>query len=191
LKKKDKKKTLLAEPITRKIFDGSLYIFAALSILSGLAVWNFKGPQAFERAIIDAYELFKFVIPRVGAAVLIAAFLQLLLPRDLIAKLIGDDAGIKSILIATVAGAITPGGPVTSFPIVIALYLSGANKGALVAYLSAWAMIGFQRILVWELPLMGEEFTITRVSASFLLPIICGVIALYLPIKINIPNQSK
>ena len=189
--KESNKKNPTSGPITRKIFDFSLLIFAALSILAGLAVWYLKGPQAFDRAMTDAWELFKFVMPRVGAAVLIAAFLQLLLPRELIAKLIGEDAGIKSVLIASVAGAITPGGPLTSFPILVALYVSGANKGALVAYLSAWAMIGFQRILVWELPLMGEEFTLTRVTASFLLPIICGSIALYLPLNLNISRQNK
>lgn len=177
-------------PITRKIFDGSLFIFALLALAAGLAVWFWKGPVAFDRAIDDAWALFQFIMPRVGAAVLIAAFLQLLIPREVVSRLIGDQAGIKSVFIATIAGALTPGGPLTSFPIVVALYVSGANRGALVAYISAWAMIGFQRILVWELPLMGEEFTAIRVGASVLLPIICGTVALYLPIKINLPEKN-
>ena len=180
----------LNSPITRKIFDGSLLVFALLALAAGLAVWFWKGPVAFDRAIDDAWALFQFIMPRVGAAVLIAAFLQLLIPREVVSRLIGDQAGIKSVVIATIAGALTPGGPLTSFPIVVALSVSGANKGALVAYISAWAMIGFQRILVWELPLMGEEFTAIRVGASVLLPIICGTVALYLPIKINLPEKN-
>ena len=176
--------------ITRKIFDGSLLVFALLALAAGLAVWFWKGPVAFDRAIDDAWALFQFIMPRVGAAVLIAAFLQLLIPREVVSRLIGDQGGIKSVVIATIAGALTPGGPLTSFPIVVALYVSGANRGALVAYISAWAMIGFQRILVWELPLMGEEFTAIRVGASVLLPIICGTVALYLPIKINLPEKN-
>ena len=180
----------LNTPITRKIFDGSFLVFALLALAAGLGVWFWKGPVAFDRAINDAWALFQFIMPRVGAAVLIAAFLQLLIPRKVVSSLIGDQAGIKSVVIATIAGALTPGGPLTSFPIVVALYVSGANKGALVAYISAWAMIGFQRILVWELPLMGEEFTAIRVGASVLLPVICGTVALYLPIKINLPEKN-
>ena len=180
----------LNTPITRKIFDGSFLVFALLALAAGLGVWFWKGPVAFDKAINDAWALFQFIMPRVGAAVLIAAFLQLLIPRKVVSSLIGDQAGIKSVVIATIAGALTPGGPLTSFPIVVALYVSGANKGALVAYISAWAMIGFQRILVWELPLMGEEFTAIRVGASVLLPVICGTVALYLPIKINLPEKN-
>ncbi|MEC8622285.1 MAG: permease, partial [Pseudomonadota bacterium] len=192
MSEKDEKlsKGSLNSPITRKIFDGSLLVFALLALAAGLAVWFWKGPVAFDRAVDDAWALFQFIMPRVGAAVLIAAFLQLLIPREVVSRLIGDQAGIKSVVIATIAGALTPGGPLTSFPVVVALYVSGANKGALVAYISAWAMIGFQRILVWELPLMGEEFTAIRVGASVLLPVICGTVALYLPIKINLPEKN-
>ena len=192
MSEKDEKlsKGSLNSPITRKIFDGSLLVFALLALAAGLAVWFWKGPVAFDRAIDDAWALFQFIMPRVGAAVLIAAFLQLLIPREVVSRLIGDQAGIKSVVIATIAGALTPGGPLTSFPVVVALYVSGANKGALVAYISAWAMIGFQRILVWELPLMGEEFTAIRVGASVLLPVICGTVALYLPVKINLPEKN-
>ncbi len=36
-------------------------------------------------------------------------------------------------------------------------------------------MIGMQRIIVWELPLLGPDVTFIRVSASLLLPIIAGI----------------
>ena len=75
----------------------------------------------------------------------------------------------------------------------IALYAAGANKGALVAYLSSWAIIGMQRIIVWELPLLGPDVTAVRVGASILLPVIAGTIALYLPIrlKVHAPPRVK
>jgi uncharacterized membrane protein YraQ (UPF0718 family) len=114
-----------------------------------------------------------------------------LVPREVISRLIGENAGIKSVLIATVAGSLTPGGPLTSFPIVIALYAAGANKGALVAYLSSWAIIGMQRIVVWELPLLGPDVTAIRVGASVLLPIIAGIIALYIPIRLKVPTPPE
>ena len=177
--------------VWRQSFDRSLLVFALLASASGGAVYWFNGEDAFRQALDEAWNLLLFILPRVGAAVLIAAFLQLLVPREVVSRLIGDKAGIGSVVIATIAGIFTPGGPLTSFPIVIALYSAGANKGALVAYLSAWAMVGLQRILVWELPLMGPEFTLVRVGASLILPVIAGTIALYLPIRLKLPDAPE
>ncbi|MBT5049687.1 MAG: hypothetical protein HOM58_14400 [Rhodospirillaceae bacterium] len=177
--------------VWRQSFDRSLLVFALLASASGFAVYWFNGEEAFRHTLDEAWDLLLFIIPRVGAAVLIAAFLQILVPREVVSRLIGEKAGIGSVLIATVAGIFTPGGPLTSFPIVIALYSAGANKGALVAYLSAWAMVGLQRTLVWELPLMGPEFTMIRVGSSLILPVIAGTIALYLPIRLKMPDTPE
>ena len=177
--------------IWRRAFDKSLFAFAVLACGSGVAVYWLNGADAFQKSIQESWHLFQFIFPRVGAAVLIAAFLQILVPREIVSRLIGEKAGISSIFIATIAGIFTPGGPLTSFPIVIALYVSGANKGALVAYLSAWAMVGAQRILVWELPLMGPDFTLIRVGSSLILPVLAGIIALYLPIRLKIPDPPE
>ena len=177
--------------LLQQSFGPSLIIFALLAIGSGLTVYHLKGPSSYERAIIDALELLTFIAPRVGAAVIIAAFLQILIPQVIISRLIGEKAGIKSVFIATVAGSLTPGGPLTSFPVVIALYASGAYKGALVAYITSWAMIGMQRIIVWELPLLGPDITFIRVSASILLPIIAGTLSLYMPIRLTLTNPQE
>jgi uncharacterized membrane protein YraQ (UPF0718 family) len=177
--------------IWRRSFDGTLLAFGLLAVAAGAAVWWMHGEEVLRRSLADSWDLLAFIMPRVGAAVLIAAFLQILVPREVISRLIGEQAGIGSIVIATIAGIFTPGGPLTSFPIVVALYASGANKGALVAYISSWAMIGAQRILVWEWPLMGTHFTLIHVGASLLLPIIAGTAALYLPIRIRIPDPPE
>ena len=175
----------------RRSFDGTLLVFALLAVAGGAAVWWLHGEDALRRSLGASWELMVFIMPRVGAAVLIAAFLQILVPREIVARLIGDKAGLRSVVIATLAGIFTPGGPLTSFPIVVALYASGANKGALVAYILAWAMLGAQRILVWEWPLMGTEFTLIHIGASIFLPILSGAIALHLPIRLKIPDPPE
>ncbi len=177
--------------IWRRSFDGTLLAFALISVAAGGAVYLLRGKAAFDHSIAESWHLLMFIMPRVGAAVLIAAFLQILVPREIVSRLIGEKAGLRSVVIATLAGILTPGGPLTSFPIVVALYASGANKGAMVAYILAWAMIGGQRILVWEWPLMGTHFTLIHVGASILLPILSGMIALYLPIRPKIPAPPE
>ncbi|MEE8534317.1 MAG: hypothetical protein V3S95_12320, partial [Alphaproteobacteria bacterium] len=76
-------------------------------------------------------------------------------------------------------------GPLTSFPIVVALYASGAARGTLVAYITAWAMLGVQRMLVWEIPFMGGEFALLRITCVAALPVLAGLMARYVPVTLK------
>jgi uncharacterized membrane protein YraQ (UPF0718 family) len=94
-------------------------------------------------------------------------------------------------ILASGAGMVTPGGPMTSFPVVSALHEAGTGRRALVAYLTSWSTQGFQRILMWELPLMGFEFAAFRFIVSLPLPIIAGVISHYVPIDTDPPRPDQ
>ncbi len=65
----------------------------------------------------------------------------------------------------------------TSFPIVRALREAGTGRGPLVAYVTSWSTLGFQRVLNWELPLLGPEFTALRAIVSAPLPVIAGLMS--------------
>jgi uncharacterized membrane protein YraQ (UPF0718 family) len=94
-----------------------------------------------------------------------------------IAPVLGAQSGWLGLILATALGAITPGGPFAAFPIVYALFLAGADVGAVIAFLTAWSIIGIQRIVTWELPLLGHEFVIIRVVTSLPLPVLVGALA--------------
>jgi uncharacterized membrane protein YraQ (UPF0718 family) len=83
--------------------------------------------------------------------------------------------------IASAAGTVTPGGPMTSFPLVTMLRDSGTGIGALVTYITAWTTTGLQRVFMWEVPLMGPEFAAIRFLASTPLGIIAGLLARLFP----------
>jgi uncharacterized membrane protein YraQ (UPF0718 family) len=99
-----------------------------------------------------------------------------LVPSSAIAGLVGEGSGFQGLLIATGVGALTPGGPFLQFPLVAALMRSGASEGNVAAYLTAWSLLGMQRVLVWELPVLGPTFASVRWSASLVLPIIVGLL---------------
>lgn len=61
----------------------------------------------------------------------------------------------------------------------------------MVAYITSWAILGIQRILVWDLPFMGAEITITRFMVSIPLPIIAGLIAQRLPFPLIIGDEQE
>jgi Predicted permease len=164
-----------------RAFGFSFWAFVVLAAATGAACYRQLGEDAFFSSLKSDADLLMDLMPRFAAAVLIAAFVQVLLPRDLIARYVGGNSGTKGLVIATAVGVATPGGPMTSFPVVRALRDAGTSQPPLVAYVTSWSTLGFQRVLNWELPLMGTEFCVVRILASLPLPIIAGLISRWFP----------
>ena len=156
--------------------DTSFLIFAGIAVIAG-ALCYAKGEDFFRTGVDASVSMTLDVLPRLVAAFLLAGFVEVLMPRDLIRKWIGDKSGLTGILIASLAGALTPGGPIASFPVIAALYKLGADFGPLVAYLTAWELIAVQRMVVWEIPFMGIRFVLFRLLVSLALPVLAGMIA--------------
>lgn len=107
---------------------------------------------------------------------LIAGLMQVLLPKDLIAKWLGDAAGIKGVLIGCVTGGLIPGSPYVVFPIVGGFYQSGASLGAIVGYLTAWALWSVTRLPV-EMALINPKVALLRYGITFIVPPLAGLLA--------------
>jgi len=152
-----------------------------LALASGGAVWYFKGADAVWDSTIAEFWLLLSFIPKIAVAMCVAALVTALVPRSLIAAWLGDKAGLKGISFATGVGAITPGGPMISFPLVAALSRAGSGRASLIAYLTSWEVLGFQRILIWELQFLGVELLTIRWLASVPLPFIAALLSIYLP----------
>lgn len=148
-----------------------------LTVASGLAVLVLKGQDAFFDAALANGPLLAHILPLVAASIAIVGMAQVLTPRDEVSRWLGQGSGAKGLLLATTMGALTFGGPMTSFPMVAILAVSGADIGAVVAYLTAWALLGVNRIVVWEIPALGSDFALVRMLASLPVPILAGLIA--------------
>lgn len=162
-------------------FDGSMKVLIALAVIAGLVLWHVQGIEAVVDSLKADTELLVSFMPKMAVAFVVAACVTALVPRSLIAKWIGDQAGMKGVAIATGVGAITPGGPMIAFPLVTALHKAGSGRAALIAYLTSWEVLGFQRILIWELQFLGVELLTIRWIASAGLPFIAAFISLLLP----------
>jgi len=154
--------------------DLAFLVFAAGS---GAACAWLGGLEAIERALGSAGWTLVTIVPLFAAGLLLSGFVQQLVPRDRVQHWLGAASGLRGLLIAVGIGVVTPGGPFTSFPLVVALAEAGADIGVLVAYLTSWSVLGLNRILVWEIPLMGWDFVVLRVAASLPLALIAGLAA--------------
>ncbi|MHC4606779.1 MAG: permease [Planctomycetota bacterium] len=121
--------------------------------------------------------LFLKILPNLVIGFTLAGFLMLLLPKNLVAQWIGPGSGTRGLMVGSLAGMLTPGGPFTHFPILAALLKQGAAIGPVAAYIAAWALLGVHRIIIWESPILGWKFTGIRVAACLVFPPIIGLLA--------------
>lgn len=172
--------------VLRDGFGRGFWGFFAVAVLTGLACYAVKGGDAFAEALWRDAQLLLGLLPRVVVALSIAAIIWFILPRDRVSGLVGQESGLRGLIIATLAGTVTPGGPSSAYALLAVLAVSGADRGALIAYITAWATLGLQRVLVWDVPFMGAEFAFLRLFVSLPLPIVAGLIARRLPFALHI-----
>ncbi|MEX0603548.1 MAG: hypothetical protein WD623_07605 [Marinobacter sp.] len=172
-------------------FGKSFWWFLAFAIVMGIVCHQLLGPEEFQAALREDLELVTGMLPRVIAALTVAGMVWVLLPRDQFSRLIGKESGFRGLVIATAAGVVTPGGPASAYPLLAVMGGAGADRGALVAYITSWAILGMQRILVWDLPFMGAEFSLMRFLICLPLPILAGLIARWLPLSLSLVEERQ
>jgi uncharacterized membrane protein YraQ (UPF0718 family) len=148
-------------------------VLAVLAVAFGIVAY-LKDPGLPLLGARNGLHMLWFVLPRLVPALILAGMLQVLVPQEVVARYLGRDAGFRSILIASAAGVLTPGGPMVTVPFLVALANSGAAMAPLVAYMTSWSLFGMQRIIAWEAPLMGWQFVVVRVIPSLAFPVLAG-----------------
>jgi uncharacterized membrane protein YraQ (UPF0718 family) len=116
------------------------------------------------------------LVPLLAVVFLLGGLVEVLLPRETVAAWLSDAAGLRGILVAWVAGALTPGGGPVGLPLAAALLRSGAGIGVVVTYVTSMSLLSFVRVPL-ELGIYGERLTLFRVVSCVLLPPIAGALA--------------
>lgn len=152
-----------------------LVLLVVAAALLGVAVVR-GGPPLALSGIERGIQLLVGVLPHLVIGFALAGLITVLLPRDALAPLVGHDSGYRGLAIATLAGAATPGGPFVQFPLVAAIAAAGAGPGPMAAYITAWSLLGWNRIVVYEVPLLGPSFAAARIVASLVIPFAVGIL---------------
>jgi uncharacterized membrane protein YraQ (UPF0718 family) len=153
-----------------------LWVLFAMTGIAAVIAYLIK-PSLVLEGLKDGGMFFWQVIPILIPAFIMGGLIAKMLPGDAISKWVGAHSGLRGMVIATLGGALTPGGPIVQFPIIALLYQKGMGVGPLTAYVSAWSLIQIQRFLFMELPLLGWQLAIVRIVASLVFPVIIGFVA--------------
>ncbi len=131
-------------------------------------------------ALAHTWREFVRLLPRLAVGIIGAGFIARMLPPDLVSSWIGEGSGLSGVAIATLAGAATPGGPVVGYSLGAAALKAGAGAPQVVAYVTGWSLYTFNRMIVWELPIMPAWFVRLRILVSLPLPFLAAALAAWL-----------
>jgi len=150
-------------------------IMALLAIIL-LFIGYSKGEGQHVTGLKSAFKITIEVLPLLICAFIVAGMVQVLLPRELISKWVGEGSGMRGILIGTLAGSLTPGGPFVSLPLAAGFLKAGAGLGTMVAFVTAWSLWAVSRLPL-EIGILGWKFTLIRFACVFFFPPIAGLLA--------------
>ncbi len=159
------------------MFDGALLMLVAVLLgLAALAWWR-GGTPLLREGLGSGAEMLLNSGLLVAVSFLAAGLAEALIPHEWMSRAMGVDSGLRGILLAAGAGALTPSGPFVAIPIAAAMGRSGAATGPLVAYLCGWGLLAVHRLVAWEIPILGAQLALTRWGVCLVLPVIAGVLA--------------
>jgi uncharacterized membrane protein YraQ (UPF0718 family) len=166
----------MSERRRRKPFDWSTAVIVVVAGISAAVVYLREGTERVYAIFGSDLLLFAEMLPKMLAGCLIGGFVTLLLPREMVARLVGAESGVLGLLIASATAAVLPGGPFTIYPVAAAFLAIGADAGTAIAFVTSWMLLGYNRALVWELPFFGSDFVIWRIVVSLPLPVLAGLL---------------
>ncbi len=154
----------------------SAVILWGIAGLLGILVAR-RDRMKFMEALRSAMLTLISILPRLCVAMILAGFVAKLIPSETIGHLIGYDTGWRGIALATLFGGSMPSGPMVAFPVVVVLRNAEAGLPQIVAFLTAWSVFAWHRVLTYEISILGWQFVSVRLMSSLVLPLIASAIA--------------
>jgi len=147
-------------------------VLAAASVFIGYR----RGEGQHLAGLRAALDTLVWILPLLVFSFVVAGMIQVLVPRELLSRWIGQESGFRGIMVGTLAGGLMPGGPYVSLPLAAGMLRAGASAGTMVAFLTGWSLIAAAR-LPMEVGIMGWRFALIRLASTFFFPPIAGLVA--------------
>lgn len=158
------------------MLDSAIVLWGLAGSLGAFLAW--RHPSRLGEAVRVAMLNIAAITPRLCVAVILAGFIGKLIPADAIGSMIGYDSGWSGLALGCLFGGMMPSGPMIAFPIVVVLRSADAGAPQIVAFLTAWSVFAWHRVLTYELTMVGWQFTAVRLVSSLILPFVAGALVL-------------
>jgi uncharacterized membrane protein YraQ (UPF0718 family) len=150
-------------------------LLMALAAILFVYAWR-RGDGSHIRGVLEGWRTLMQMLPLLLSAFAIVGLATELSPRETVEAWVGPESGWQGLIVAEGVGMLLPGGPYVVFPLIGALYQSGAGLGAAVTLTTSWATLALLN-LSFEIPYMGWRFTLTRWPLALSVPLLAGAAA--------------
>jgi hypothetical protein len=157
--------------ITFLIVNLLLWVLVAVLALTAAV----RSKALFREGATEGARDFVLLLPRILIGVVGSGYVAAVMPQNMITTWIGPNSGLLGITIATLAGAITPGGAVVGFSVGAAALKGGGGAPQVIAYTTAWSLYALTRLINWEVAMMPARVVWLRAAVSIPLPFLAGV----------------
>lgn len=137
---------------------------------------NQTNKNRIAREIKKSFILIFQVLPLILCGIIMSAAIASLLPAEVVMKYVGSEVGVMGIIVGSMAGVFVPGEPFLTLPIAQGLAKAGAGYGALVAFVSSWALFSVT-LYPTEIAFLGLRFVVLRSIINLFIPGLAGLIA--------------
>jgi uncharacterized membrane protein YraQ (UPF0718 family) len=153
----------------------STFVFVNLFAFICLLLAFRRDREKTRRALVMALRSFLRILPMVIATIILIGLILGFVSKERISEVIGEQAGIKGVLIVASLGAILHIPSIISFPLAASLLRGGASVTSVAVFITTLTMIGIVTLPV-EIKELGRKFAILRNSLSFIIAILIGLI---------------
>lgn len=153
--------------LTVLVINGFAVVSLALSLL--------KDRAKTKQALKVAWRSFNRIFPTIVIVIIVIGWLLTFVSKEVIASLIGQEAGLAGIAIAASLGSVLFMPALVAFPLAASLLKSGASITAVATFITTLTMIGFVTLPL-EIKTLGKKVTFLRNGFSFVIAIIIGLL---------------
>ncbi len=159
------------------MIDGALIVMTAVVVGLAAVAWWRGGSELVGAGLGGGAGLLWRYALLITLSFLAAGLAEALVPRSWIQQGLGAQAGVRGLVLAAAAGALTPSGPFIALPIAASLIRTGAGAGPVVAYVTGWSLLALHRLVAWEMPLLGPRLALLRWAICLIVPVLAGLVA--------------
>lgn len=156
--------------------DATFLVLTTLLVGLAALAWQRGGTELVSEGLAGGLRMLVRYGLVIAVSFLAAGLAEKLMPTEDIRRWLGEDAGVRGILVASFAGAVTPGGPFVSMPLAAVMLRHGAAHSAIVAFVVSWSLLAVHRFVAWEVPILGLPFASVRYLACIAVPIALGLV---------------
>lgn len=149
-------------------YRGTLITLTVLSVF--IIFFPHKAPEA-GAALWNQLKTLLLILPPIF---ILLGLLDVWVPREHMVKLMGEDSGIKGVLLALVLGSAAAGPLYGAFPVAAVLMKKGVKFYNILIFIGAWSTTKIP-MLLFEMKSLGYSFALSRLVIDI---IGIGIIAL-------------